>query len=224
MRRRRTRGRSSGQTLVEFALITVPFILAFFGIVEISLIVASLGSFNFAARDGARLGSIEGRTFPTPDNDIIANITVHVSGVVMARWTEIDIYRATSDGRCLTTSTGAGSEVDVDDPTCIKGVYVPAPNNSWTLQSGGWAVADRNDSLIDADYIGVRIKFNYNFLTGFVGAVGTSLSLSSTSAQRIEPQDFNGHHPAATPLASVSRSGSGASLWQPTLLWKEAGA
>jgi Flp pilus assembly protein TadG len=225
MRRKRTRGRSSGQTLVEFALIILPFVIAFFSIVEISLIIASVGSFNFAAREGARLGSIEGRTFPAPDNDIIRDVTAHVSGVVMATWTEIDIFRATSDGQCLQTSTGAGlPSVPVDDPACIKGVYVPAPGNSWVLQSGGWDVNDRNDTLTNADYIGVRVKFNYNFLTGFVGAIGTSLSLSSTSAQRIEPQDFQAYRPAATTLASASQSGYGTPLWQLEPVWKEARA
>jgi Flp pilus assembly protein TadG len=216
---------------VEFALIAPVFVLTFFGAIEMSLIIASLGAYNFAVRDGARIGSILGRTDPNVDAKILANISGHVSGIVMAQATEIDIYRATSDGSCLNAQSGPASETTVDDPTCAKGVY----DNTGTLVSGPWAVDSRDDALVGADYIGVRIVFNYTFITGFVGTIGTSLTLSSTSAQRIEPQDFNGHRQPTIALASGSRASpgsrppsppgnSGAPLWQPALAWKGAHA
>ncbi len=232
MRRRRTRARSRGQALVEFALIVPFFMMTFFGAIEMSLIVASLGAYNFAVRDGARVGSIEGPTDPAVDSNILATIRSHVSGIVMARALEVDIYRATSDGACLNAPSGVGAlRVSVDDPTCAKGVYTL----SGTLISGPWPVNDRDDALISADYVGVRILFQYTFLTGFIGSVGTSLNLSSTSAQRIEPQDFSSDHHAPAVVASMSlvRHGAGtwapvgsgptndAPLWQRPLAWKE---
>jgi Flp pilus assembly protein TadG len=234
MRRRRTRRRSRGQALVEFALIVPWFVLTFFGAIEMSLIIASLGAYNFAVRDGARVGSILGRTDPLVDTKILANISGHVSGIVMAQATEIDIYRATSDGSCLDAPSGPANRTSVDASNCAKGVY----DGSGTRISGPWLVNDRDDALISADYVGVRIVFNYTFLTGFIGTVGTTLTLSSTSAQRIEPQDFTGHHHASIALASGSLTGDGSSalvvpgsgatgdgpLRQPAVAWKEAHA
>jgi Flp pilus assembly protein TadG len=229
---RRRRGRSRGQALVEFALIAPLFVLTFFGAIEMSLIIASLGAYNFAVRDAARVGSILGRTDPYVDFKILKTISAHVSGLVMAKATEIDIYRAASDGSCLNAQSGPATSVSVDDPTCAKGVY----DNTGTLVSGGWAVDSRDDALVSADYVGVRIVFNYTFITGFVGTIGTSLTLSSTSAQRIEPQDFNGHRqPSTTAPASGSQAShgarapspsgdSGVPLWQPALTWKEVRA
>jgi Flp pilus assembly protein TadG len=229
MRRRRARGRSSGQALVEFALILPVFLLTFFGAVEFSLIVASLGTYNFAVRDAARIGSVLGRTDLAVDSKILANISGHVSGIVMATPTEIDIFRAASDGMCLNASSGAASPVTVDDPTCAKGQYLLVAG-TWTLSSGPWAVSDRDDALSSADYVGVRVLFNYTFLTGFVGTLGTSLSFSAVSAQRIEPQDFTAHHQrhpaslsAAARLPVASRGGDTApalALWRPSLLVK----
>jgi Flp pilus assembly protein TadG len=233
MRRGRTRGRSRGQTLVEFALILPVFLLTFFGAIEFSLIIASIGTYNFAVRDGARVGSILGRTDPNVDSKILSNIIGHVSGVVMAQPTEIDIYRSTSNGACLNAQSGAATSVTVDDATCAKGVY----NSSGTLVSGGWVVNNRNDALSSADYIGVRVVFRYTFLTGFIATVGTSLTLSATSAQRIEPQDFTGlhHRPATTaagrlapaPGARVAPAGAAPGsmrLWQAEAARKEAAA
>jgi Flp pilus assembly protein TadG len=225
---RRRRGRSRGQALVEFALIAPVFVLTFFGAIEMSLIIASLGAYNFAVRDGARVGSILGRTDPNVDSKILANIAGHVSGIVMAKVSEIDIYRATSNGMCLNAQTGTAppaSVVSVDAADCAKGVY----DNTGTLISGPWAVNNRDDALSSADYVGVRIVFQYTFITGFVGAIGTSLTLSSTSAQRIEPQDFTGHRQPAIVQASGSRVSHGSrvptppgNIEPPTLAWKEA--
>ena len=234
MQRRRIGGRSPGQALVEFALIAPVFFLTFFGAIELSLIIASIGSYNFAVRDAARVGSLLGRTDPNPDvkpggGGIIDTIRAHVSGVVMAKATEIDVYRAVSDGSCLNAPTGSASAVSVGDPTCAKRVY----NLAGTLTStDGWPVDDRNDSLQDADYLGVRVLYQYTFLTGFISTVGSTLSLSATLAQRIEPQDFQGsHRPGALvaqtvePARSVGRVAQGSSapalaavsfpLWKP---------
>lgn len=222
---RRTRRRSRGQALVEFALILPVFVGTFFGTVEFSLIMASLGSYNFAVRDATRLGTLLGRSTTTVDTQMIQLALSHISGIVMATPSEIDIYRATSDGRCLNAQNSLPPpappvlEVSIDDSSCAKGVYTLV-GGTWTLSPGtGWAVVNRNDSLESADYLGMRILYQYNFVTGLIGALGTSLNLSAISAQRIEPQDFKAGHAApphvapldASPLVAVlGRNGAGA--------------
>jgi hypothetical protein len=243
MKRRRIGGRSAGQALVEFALIAPVFFLTFFGAIELSLIIASVGSYNFAVRDAARIGSLLGRTDPYPDvklGGIIDTIRAHVSGIVMAKATEIDVYRAVSDGHCIPPPIlppppppiPPPPELSVDDPGCAKCVYSLTSTLQCTAGGTNWNVDNRNDSLENADYLGVRVLYQYTFLTGFVSTVGSTLSLSATSAQRIEPQDFQGSHSpgalaaqSAEPARSVGRSAQGSSapalaavsflLWKP---------
>src|SRR5260221_6690019 len=243
MQRRRIGGRSPGQALVEFALIAPVFFLTFFGAIELSLIIASIGSYNFAVRDAARVGSLLGRTDQNVDvktGGIIDTIRAHVSGVVMAKAIEIDVYRAVSDGSCIPPPIlppppppqPPPPELSVDDPGCAKCVYVLTSTQPCIPGGTNWIVDNRNDSLQDADYLGVRVLYQYTFLTGFISTVGSTLSLSATSTQRIEPQDFQGsHRPGALvaqtvePARSVGRVAQGSSapalaavsfpLWKP---------
>jgi Flp pilus assembly protein TadG len=221
--RPKRRGRSSGQALVEFALVIIPFFLIFFSVVEFALIVASIGTYNFAARDAARIGSILGRqkTTSVVDGKIVSDVQSHAQGFVMATAQEMDIYRAAADGNCLNAPTGSASEVSVDDPTCKVNKY----NIDGTLMAGTsvqWPTNDRNDSLQSGDYLGVRVLYRYTALTGFIAAIGSTLNLSSTSVQRIEPQQFTGYHSSfgaaaavAAPLCWLTRA-IDLVLWQPT--------
>lgn len=205
------RGRSRGQALVEFALVTPVFFLVFFSVIEFALIVASIGSYNFAARDAARLGSILGRqtTTSSTDGQMVGDIRSRVQGLVMAQVQEIDIYRAASDGQCLDAATGTANEVSVDSSSCVKNQYTVtgAVMSGTSVQ---WTTDQRDDSLESADYIGVRVIYRYTYLTGFIAAFGSSFNLSATSVQRIEPQEFTGLH--GPPPAEAA--GSGGARWQ----------
>jgi Flp pilus assembly protein TadG len=191
MAKRSPRRREAAQALVEFTLIAPLLFLTFFGVIEFSLILASLGTYNFATNDAARLGSFLGRTDPTVDSQIVGVVRAHVQGIVMAKTVEIDIYRAASDGSCLTAPTGPATSTTVDDPTCVKNQYY-LDGTVVTGTTPQWLVDARNDSLTDADYLGVHVAYQYTYLTSFIASIGSYLNLSATSAQRIEPQDFEG--------------------------------
>jgi Flp pilus assembly protein TadG len=200
-RRRSRRVRSAGQALVEFGLIAPVFFLIFFGIIEFALLTASIGSFNFAARDAARLGAIKGRTDPNVDSEVVAVVRGHVSGIVMAKGQEIDIYRADPlSGTCLDTGNNvvAVGSASCEMETCQ---FSATPNCQ-----GTWAVDSRDDSQATADYLGVRVIYQYTFLTGFVAGLGSNLNLSTYSVQRIEPQDF-GRTSQATPRGARADGG-----------------
>jgi Flp pilus assembly protein TadG len=177
--------------MVEFALITPVFFLVFFGILEFALITASIGSFNFASREGALTGSIYGRSSANgdPDQAIVTAVRNHVQGVVMAKGQEVDIYKADpNNGSCLTSG---GSDIGVGTFGCLEDQY---QLNGQPLTGGSmsWPVANRNDTLLNADYVGVRVVYQYTYVTGFIGGLGSTLTLSTYSVQRIEPQDYNG--------------------------------
>jgi hypothetical protein len=188
-----SRRRSRGQSLVEFALISPIFIVVIFGVVEYALINASIGAFNFAAQDAARYGAIIGPTDPNIDAEMLAQfITPRVSGIVMARIVKVEIFHAGQTGGC-----SDGSQA------------FPCPQEDvYTAQSGlwayGWPASTRQDQLITADYLGVRITYQYTYLTAFFATTSPQITLTATSVQRIEPQEY-GMRPAPAPaMARVS--------------------
>jgi hypothetical protein len=192
---------SRGQAMVEFAMVAPLFFLLFFGIVEYSLINASIGAFNFAAKDGARFGAIIGKgaviigttTYPT-DQYIVNNVILpHVSGVVIAQMTKVEIFDSTEDGACVLV---AGA--------CQEDIFQQV-SGTWTSTSDTWLSSSRNDQLANADYLGVRISYTYTYLTAFFAISSPTINLQAESIQRIEPQQFGDRYdPTTATWAAVS--------------------
>lgn len=181
--------------MVEFALVAPVFFLMFFGIIEYALINSSITTFNFAAKDAARIGSILGRTDPTVDQQIVNDVVGRSGGLVVAQAQSIEVYRSDAAGS-PPPSVGA-----------VENSYAPSTGSACVVCN--WAVASRNDSLLNADYLGVRITYIYTYLTAFVSGGASQLQLSALSVQRIEPQDYQGRNPhAPVALASVAHGTS----------------
>lgn len=178
-------GRSSGQSLVEFALVAPLFLFLLFGVVEYSLINASIGAFNFAAKDAARYGAIIGRgTAPGGipiDQYMVENIIIpRVNGVVIAQMSEVDIFDASEAGACIANTTSGACQEDIW--TQVSG--------TWTSTSNTWPASSRNDALANADYLGVKISYTYTYLTAFFAITSPTINLTAESIQRIEPQEY----------------------------------
>jgi hypothetical protein len=169
-----------------------------FGIVEYSLITSSIGGFNFAAKDAARLGSLLGRTDDTVDQQMVALVRNRVVGLVAAKTVSIEIFRSDSTGAFSTTE----DEYDV---------------NGNVIGPKSWPPDARNDDLINADYLGVRITFRYTYLTAFISSGAPNLTLTATSVQRIEPQDFQSRR--ARPPTTLALLTHGPCVEIPLLCW-----
>jgi hypothetical protein len=218
--------------MVEFGLITPVFFFVFFSIVEFALITASIGSYDFAARDGARVGAVFGPTDPCIDTDpgtiavtcsgvtigptgisgIVPTIMGHVRGLVMAQATEIDIYDADpSTGQCI-SSVANSLPVQVDTSGCFEEAYSPQGTSITSILSTvcsactEWPAGNRNDSISNDDYIGVRVLYQYTYVTGFVAGLGTNLSLSATSIQELEPQTTDVQHGTLRTVYDTTRN------------------
>lgn len=173
--RHRRRG-SRGQALVEFALVAPLFFTLLFGVIEFSLINASVSSFQFATEDAARLGSLLGRSDSTVDTQMVTLIQSHVSGLVVAQIIKIEIYQSNAVGNYILP----GKSGPVED------VY----NADGTLKgSAGWPPNARNTSLASADYLGVLVTYRYTYLTAFISGGAAALQLTANSVERLEPQD-----------------------------------
>ncbi len=188
------RRRSRGQSLVEFALLFPIFLIVIFGVVEYALINASIGAFNFAAQDAARYGAIIGPTDPNIDSEMLTQaILPRVSGIVMAQLISVEIFHAGEGGGC--------SDGTQTFPCPQEDVY----NAQTGLWSYGWPVSARNDQLITADYLGVRITYQYTYLTAFFATTSPQINLAAISVQRIEPQEY-GMRPAPAPVIARAKA------------------
>lgn len=197
-RLRARKRRARGQALVEFALVAPVLFTLIFGFIEFALIEASIGSYNFAAKDSARLGSLIGPTDPQADQKMIALIQSRVNGVVFAKIIKIEIYKSDAAGDYL-----QGGSVPPED------AYDASGN---AIGTAAWPPTLRNDTLIDADYIGVRITFKYTYMTSYLGGGNTSLQLTANSVQRIEPQDFQSWWRHSQPALALRFMASGLGL------------
>jgi hypothetical protein len=169
------------------------FIILIFGVVEYALINASIGAFNFAAQEAARFGAIIGPTDVNVDTEMLTQyITPRVSSIVVAKIISVEIFHAGQAGACADGTTSF--------PCPQEDVY----NGTTGLWSApGWPVASRDDHLISADYLGVRITYQYTYLTAFFATTSPQLTLTAVSVQRIEPQEYGMRPPPAPVIVSA---------------------
>lgn len=164
--------RSRGQALVEFALISPIFFLLFFGVIEFSIINASIGVYNFAAKDAARLGAIRGPTDANIDQEMVSLIASRVTGLAAAHILKIEIFRS--------DETGAYN-------SALEDAYDGQGN---LIGSATWPYSQRLDDQAFSDYLGVRITYQYTYLTAFFSSAGSTLTLTADAVDRIEPQEY----------------------------------
>jgi Flp pilus assembly protein TadG len=192
------RWQKRGQAMVEFAMVAPLFFALIFGLFEFSLIGVSISSFNFAADEGARIGSYLGRTDPMVDTDIVNAIAAHTSGVVVAQTLKIEIFKADATGQPVTVGGNIIENIyDINDNFISRPCD---PGCDWPFNS-------RIDQLLSADFLGVRITYQYTYLTGFISGGNASLVLTATSVQRIEPQDYQGRRSPVPDPAQYARRG-----------------
>jgi Flp pilus assembly protein TadG len=201
MRRARLgRSRTRGQTLVEFALVFPLFFTMFLGFVEFAFVFNAVLSVNFASRNAA-LAAAEAGNATGADCVILVSVDKDVSAPAnQARITQIDIYRANSNGTpyspaMVTTWTRGGSSLcTYPDGTVVPG-GVP-----YTRTLNGYKETNRCSVLAGCptditgvhpgvDYVGVRVYYTHPFVTPvktFV-ASGGSISFDRTNVMRLEP-------------------------------------
>ena len=225
---RRQRRRSRGQAIVEFAMIAPIFFALLFGLLEFALIGMSVATYNFAAKDGARVGSLLGRTRADVDFQIVQDISARSAGFVAAKMLKVEVFRSDQTGTLPTTGTPEcvytppfNFAVDASGTPTDPGWACGAQNCSGTITGGTWPACSRNDTLLNADYLGVKITYQYTYLTSFASGGLSALTLSATSVQRIEPQDFQGENTRPRVVTALARPSAGVgSATLATIVWR----
>jgi Flp pilus assembly protein TadG len=159
--------------MVEFALVTPIILFLFFGTLEGSLLVLTMGAFRNAVAQGA-IQDAELGNATNADTMAVQVILAGPGVTALAKVTEIDIYRLTSQ---------PGGQLTVD-----ASAYNMYPQNG-TSATVPWPPAVRNVRNGFSDFLGVTISYTYQWKSGsLLGAA--PLLLTQNFYARLEPQSY----------------------------------
>jgi Flp pilus assembly protein TadG len=150
---RSRRQRSRGQTLVEFTLILPIFLMILFGIIDAGRLVYMSSVLSQAAREGARVASVEASWIGSADPSCNATGGPKCPATTAAFRTDI-----TSAANRMVTPFGPVSKVYTrcDQPG-------GAPTGSWTDQTCGYNASTNVAS--------VRVVLTFNAITPVIGQI-----------------------------------------------------
>ncbi len=188
------RDRSSGQTLVEFALVFPLFLVLVFAVIEFTFVFSGMLGISYATRDAALLAAEAGNGNGA-DCVIIKAVEQAVTAPAdRTRIQSIVIYRADRNGIEI---SGISNRWDRGSSTnCPDGTTVP-----YVRQTNAYAEPTRCNVLAgcatDAagahpglDTIGVRVTYIHQWVTpmgGFGGLGGSGFTLTQSNSMRMEP-------------------------------------
>jgi Flp pilus assembly protein TadG len=194
VRARVRRRRSSGQSLVEFALVFPIFFTILLGIVEFAFAFNAILSVNFASRNAA-LYAAEASTGSGADCVILNSIEHDITAPADSRHVNsVDIYRAKSNGDpFLPAEKTTYSRTGTTTCTNPDGTTAAVP---YTRTVNGYPEANRCNILAGCggthtsiDHIGIRIFYTHTYVTPlqtFVG-LGSSMTFDRSNVMRMEP-------------------------------------
>jgi Flp pilus assembly protein TadG len=157
---RRSRRAQRGQALVEFALIFPVILLLVVGATDVSTLLDNHLDAVYAARAGARIGSVLG-TAPATDCAIIGAIRASLSSTRNLQLQRIVIYDADANGNPI------GSESDIYTGSAVCNSVTETISPSAT--SLGWPPSQRSVTPMFEDSIGVELDYTYTFQLNLIG-------------------------------------------------------
>jgi hypothetical protein len=189
---RRQRPRAArGQALVETALFFTILVLLVAGATDISSLLNDHLNLVYAARAGARTGSILGNQ-TVSDCAAIGAIQAALTGEPNLTVTQITIYKAGADG----LPSGTTKNVYAGNAKCITS------NGTSSIQpaalSTGWPPSARSNQPFYEDSLGVQIDYTYTFQFQLLGS-GT-FSSSDRAIMPIEVVGIASPVPTPTPI------------------------
>lgn len=191
---RRARGAGDrGAVLVEAALITLPFFLLIFAVIEVGMQMASLHAATGSVKAGSRSASTAGSDL-SADHLILQSVKGELSGLPRGRQqiVRIVVYRSGGSGqppteRCRDGSPQHGNcnvytAADLDRPASEFGCKGSAPDRYWCPDERKTALTAASGG--PPDYIGVYVVVRH---TRVVPLVGNDKLLYEHSVNRLEP-------------------------------------
>jgi hypothetical protein len=146
------RHRQQGQALIEFAMFITALMVLLAGLVDIGTLLNDHMDVVYAARQGARTGSVLGKNL-NADCSILDAVQSALLNQPNMTATRIVIFDAD-------TVTGAS--------TGAADVYA-APFNCASPSSTGWPPSARSDRIYHEDSLGVEVDYTYQFEFNWFG-------------------------------------------------------
>jgi Flp pilus assembly protein TadG len=161
-----------GATAVEFALISLPFIMLIVGVLELAMFYARATVLEGATTAAARvIRTGEAQKSPNAQNLFEQQLCAQISMVMACDDLIYEVIRPNSDD--FATANNLAANFDSDG----------------NLISGGFNAGDMSDVVV------VRTAYRYHFVTPFLGPIlggnqANSKLMMATSTMRNEPYDF----------------------------------
>jgi len=166
---RRSRARSRGQSLVEFALVLPVFMFTLFALIDVGRLVYLSSTLSQAAREGARLGSVEAS------------------------------YRGSSDPACGTVggpicpandnALWSDIQTEANDEMspfgAVTNLYMSCVLASGTVPSGDWTAPKVCSNHAPGNVISVRVTGTFQPITPLISQFLGSLTLSGSATMTI---------------------------------------
>jgi Flp pilus assembly protein TadG len=200
-RRKRRQDSSTGQTLVEFALVFPMFFILFLGVIEFAFSFNAILAVNYASRNAA-LAAAEAGATGGADCVILGGIESDVAAPANhARIVRVEIYRAKSNGDDYSVGTKTVYTRNLSVAVnCTRPDLTTTPIY-YSLTSDGYPETSRcnimagcpwatgGGSHTGIDHVGVRIFYDHAFVTPlrtFVGS-GNGITFDRSNVMRMEP-------------------------------------
>lgn len=174
--RRCKRSRRRGQALIEFALLFPAVMLLLAGVADVGLLLDAHIAGIFAARQGARTGSVIG-TVSQADCAIVGAVHSVLANQPSLTVNEITIYKANASGQSTGTATYYIGTADcqngqiVDSSNCDQTKVPPVCSPTSPLPgSTPWSPNLRCVTPYSEDSIGVKIDYSFTFQFGLLGS------------------------------------------------------
>lgn len=154
-----------GQSMVEFALLLLPFLIVTIGIIEIGRAWSVKQAVTNAAREGARILLLPyGLNQSCPDLDCSSAESLQTAAVNAAR--------------TFLTNAGVSADAPLTQISLIR----------QRLETNGIVTTERlNGQINSGDLVGIQIGHQYSSLVqGFISGDGATINLVGTSVMRHE--------------------------------------
>jgi hypothetical protein len=177
--RRSDGGRERGAVLVEAAVIFPLLIFIVLGICEYGLAYRNALTVSSASRAGARTASALARNanFGADSRDAVA---AALTALPKDRWQEVWVYDAQPPSAL---NPGMPDSGDFNSCTnCVRFTW-DTGSQAW-VASGTWDYQSQNACAGEADYVGVYVKAEHQYVTKLFGATRT---LQDHTVMRFEP-------------------------------------
>jgi hypothetical protein len=202
-RRNTTRHRRSrGQALVEFTMIIPIFLTVFFSIVEFSFLFTSYLSVGFASHDAVQLAAMYGNTngadaaiLQRVTNDIMTPANAAKIKTVDIFWVDTSTPNAAPKAEEIYTYNGGHNTFKMPDGSDVDLPFAnPATTDNYpytqrcNINNPTAATCPAGHGTVDT--IGVKITYQYTWITPFpalIGGSGNGPLITQINIMRLEP-------------------------------------